>query len=499
MELAPQAGAQETAMNSNADVTVYGGAAGAGKSHLMLLRAGVELDDPNFNCIFFRRNGTQLRGAGGLWQEAKKLYAPWNPKIQETEMRMTFESGAIFKFNHMEHEKNKTDHQGLQYSAVYFDEGTHFEESQVTYLMSRLRSEAEVDSHMFISCNPDPDSFLLDWIEWWIDEEGYPIPERSGVVRYYITPDEKPVFRDTPEELIEEFPDLCRVENPRTGQVIEIPPKSFTFISATIFDNPALIEKNPKYLAELKALSTIERARLLDGNWRIRPEGASHFQRSWIKKAMEVPAGSVQARAWDKASSAPSDVEKWPDFTACSPKIAKCKDGNFYLTGDYHVDNFDRHTKEYTNIFGRFREGSGQRDLRIKDQAIYDGVDVTVVLTQDPGAAGVTEYTESAKKLIMEGITVKKDPMPTQNSKLTRFLPFSSACELGIVYVVEHTFHPETLKAFYEELEAFDGSRSTRRRKDDYADATASCFNFLCKKAVIPSFSLADFKRVNPF
>lgn len=120
--LRPQPGAQETAMNATADIVIYGGAAGSGKSHMMLLRALCQVDDPKFNCIIFRRTTVALRG--GLWMEAKALYNPWKPRIQEQPMRMEFPSGAIVKFNHMEHDKDaENDHQGQQYSLIVFDEG----------------------------------------------------------------------------------------------------------------------------------------------------------------------------------------------------------------------------------------------------------------------------------------------------------------------------------------------------------------------------------------
>ena len=74
--------------------------------------------------------------------------------------------------------------------------------------------------------------------------------------------------------------------------------------------------------------------------------------------------------------------------------------------------------------------------------------------------------------------------MPTQNGKLTRYLPFSSAAENGLVYLVKNTFNPATLEAFFKENEAFDGERSSDHRKDDWPDATASAFNYLASARI---------------
>ena len=100
VELRPQKGAQEVALNSDADVVIYGGAAGSGKSFLGLLKALEGTEDPKFNCIVFRRNSTVLRD--GLWAEAKDIYKPWRPRLQEQPMRMEFDTNAVIKFNHME-------------------------------------------------------------------------------------------------------------------------------------------------------------------------------------------------------------------------------------------------------------------------------------------------------------------------------------------------------------------------------------------------------------
>jgi hypothetical protein len=119
--LAPQKGSQEVAMQCKADVIIYGGSAGSGKSHLELMHPLQHVNDPDFNAVFFRRVTKQLVGLGGLWQESQKMYRPFNPHVRQQSLTQTFPSGAEIQFSHMEHEKDRFQHQGLQYSAVYFD------------------------------------------------------------------------------------------------------------------------------------------------------------------------------------------------------------------------------------------------------------------------------------------------------------------------------------------------------------------------------------------
>jgi hypothetical protein len=66
-------------------------------------------------------------------------------------------------------------------------------------------------------------------------------------------------------------------------------PISVTFIPATVFDNPILLQANPDYCAWLLSLPTLERERLLGGNWKIRPAAGLYFR---ISRPAMAPAFS---------------------------------------------------------------------------------------------------------------------------------------------------------------------------------------------------------------
>lgn len=470
----------------------------SGKSRLLLLKAlKYAHRDPKFGGILFRKNTTAHRKPGGLFSEAKKLYLPLSPHVREQAMEMDFSDkygstgGGTLKFDHLENDNvtAETNHQGTQYSMVGFDELTHFTQYEMLYLLGRMRSESEV-SFMLCTCNPDADSWVLNWVLSYLDEGGFPREDMCGKMRYFLIVNDEPVFADTPEELKEQYPENCFMENPNTGEIVTIEPQSFVFIGGTIFDNPELIRLNPKYLASLKAQTAVKRAQLLDGCWFARAQQESFFAREWLHKVnfSDVPNNMKYMRAWDKAVSVPTESYRYPDYTT-SVKMGKDSEGNIFIFGDYDYDAVDKDSK----IFGRFRRLPGDRDLLIAQQSKIDGDDVTVVLPKDPSGAGLIEFTESAKKLISEGFIVKPDAMPGNKKKLQRFMPFSSACQNGFVYIVEDSFpNKETLDHFYRELESFNGERSTATLKDDIPDAAASCFNTLAKEqlfraAVIPA------------
>lgn len=87
----------------------------SGKSHLLLMHCLKYIDDPDFHCVYFRKVTSQLTGSGGLWPESLKMYSPFKTKTRTKPAHQhTFPSGATAMFMHMQHEDNKTDHQGLQ-------------------------------------------------------------------------------------------------------------------------------------------------------------------------------------------------------------------------------------------------------------------------------------------------------------------------------------------------------------------------------------------------
>lgn len=469
----------------------------SGKSRLLLLKAGFfAYKDNNFEGVMFRRTTKPLTAAGGLFSEAKKLYRPLGITVREQALEILFHGeggnakdlkGGVLKFTHLEHESSaEANHQGLQYSFVGFDELTHFYQSQFLYLIGRMRSAAEGDSFCLATTNPDPDSWVYNWVEWYL-KDGIFDESKLGVIRYFLIVNDSPVFARTEEELAEQYPEYCYVYDPISKKDVYVPPMSFCFIGGTIFDNPALIRSNPKYLSALKAQTEVNRRRLLDGDWHARPEGTGYFSRDWLHKIDKKPLGCVSARAWDVASEESSDKKRHPDYTA-SVKMLKTQDGEYVIVGDYEPQSKD----ESTGVMGRYRQRPGQRDKSMLRQAIHDGRECTVILPLDPAAAGKVQFREMSKGFIEEGFTVKKDPMPNNKSKLTKFEPFSSACQNGMVSIVESTFNKQTLEAFYKELEAFDGERSSTTRKDDWADSAASVFNFMCSKRSVKPFSLPD-------
>lgn len=272
LDIRPQSGPQEQFLATAADIAIYGGAAGGGKSFALLLEPLRHKDNPRFGGAVFRRTSPELAGVGSLWEEANGLYRPLGAKMRESPaLQVEFPSGALLQFLHLQHANDVYSHQGKQYPYIGFDELTHFEAFQFWYMVSRMRSTSGVRPYMRCTTNPDPDSFVRQLIGWWLDDGGTAIPERSGVLRWFIRDGDDLVWGDSREELMR----LCSDGDE---------PMSLTFIAAKLEDNPALLEKDPGYRARLKSLPEVERLRLLGGNWDVRHDGGRYVQADMYAK-----------------------------------------------------------------------------------------------------------------------------------------------------------------------------------------------------------------------
>ncbi len=435
--LEPQPGPQTAFLASPADIAVYGGAAGGGKTWALLFEPLRHLERPGFRAVVFRRNAVQARSPGGLWDESLRLYPALGGKPLRQPLEWVFPSGARIKFAHLEHESSVFGLQGSQIALIGFDELTHFSERQFFYLLSRNRSTCGIRPYVRAACNPDADSWAARFLAWWINPAtGYARPERSGVLRWMVRHNDTLHWADSPDELL-------ATHGPDCG------PKSVTFIASSVFDNAALLRADPGYLANLKALPLVERERLLGGNWKIRPTAGLLFQRSWVGVVDRAPAGLRRVRWWDLAATEKTAGND-PDFTVAA-QMGADNAGRFYLTHGLSLRKSPLHVAR-----------------AIENLAAQDGPEVLVGLPQDPGQAGKAQTQALAARLAGHDLRAR----PESGSKAARFAPFSAQCEAGNVFFVRADWNEE----FFEHLEAFpDGAH------DDHADACAGAFNLLCE------------------
>ena len=265
----PQEGYQFEALSSSADIVIGGGGAGVGKTYCLLLDLLRYVDNKKFRTVIFRRTSPQITNAGGLWDESSQLYNIVGAKPNKTTLTWTFPKGSKVKFSHLEYEKNIYDWQGSQIDFIGFDELTHFTQKMFFYLLSRNRSVSGVKPCIRATCNPDPDSWVAELIDWWIGEDGFPIPERSGVIRWFVKDGDSFIWGSSKEEVIAKadyFINPLIESAPETKAEDYV--KSITFIGGSVYQNKKLLEVNPTYLANLAAQDDDSKNQLLYGNWK---------------------------------------------------------------------------------------------------------------------------------------------------------------------------------------------------------------------------------------
>lgn len=267
----PQEGFQMNFLSTSADIAIGGSGAGVGKTFSLLLEPLRHSDNRDFGTVLFRRTTPQIKAEGGVWDATKKIYNLVDgASAREHTTEWIFKSGSKLKCSHLEHEKNIYDWQGAEIPLILFDELTHFTKKMFFYLLTRNRSTCGVKPYVRATCNPDADSWVLDLIEWWINEEGYPIPEREGALRYFIVDRDSYIMGDSYEDVYQQSKHILDPLMEGSGYPKEAFIKSLTFISGSIFDNKKLLETDPNYLGNLNAQDEDTKNALLKGNWKVK-------------------------------------------------------------------------------------------------------------------------------------------------------------------------------------------------------------------------------------
>jgi predicted phage terminase large subunit-like protein len=439
----PQPGPQELFLASSADIVVYGGAAGGGKSYALLiegLRHIFRVKD--YGAVIFRRTYPEIKAEGSLWDTSRKIYSQIGGTSKESDLSWSFKPhNNTVSFAHLEHDKDVHKYQGAQMPFIGFDELTTFTEYQFFYLLSRNRSACGVRPYVRATCNPDPDSWLAGFISWWIDHDtGYPIMERSGVLRWFIRMNDELIWASSRDELLAKY-----------GS--EVMPKSVTFIPARLSDNRILETQNPEYRANLLALPMVERERLLNGNWKIRAQAGTVFRREWFEITDEAPKNARLIRYWDKAATEPSSSNPDPDYTV--GVLLAVSNGNYFVLDVV-----------------RIRKRPGDVEATIKSTADLDGRTVEIGMEQEPGSSGEDTIFHYARDVLpgfnFHGYRATGD-------KLTRALPLAAAAQNHLIKIIRAPWNLPLLN----ELEAFP----TGGVHDDQVDGMSGAFNRLTLKA----------------
>lgn len=264
----PQPGPQSAAYHSEADIVFYGGAAGGGKTELLL---GVSITEQEHS-IIFRREAVQLIGIEERMTQILGTRTGYNSQTGVWRLP----EGRVLELGSVKEPGDWVKYQGRPHDAKLFDEICHFTEMQFRTLIGWLRTDNPNIRQRVIAAGNPPTTAEGEWVKrfWaaWLDPN-HPNPAKPGELRWYVT-------NEKGED--EEVPDGAPV---MVGNDM-MHPKSRTFIPSSVDDNIFLLSTG--YKATLQSLPEPLRSQMLRGDFNA---GAADpawqaIPTEWVKAAM---------------------------------------------------------------------------------------------------------------------------------------------------------------------------------------------------------------------
>lgn len=266
---------QVQAYFSDAFETLYGGAAGGGKSDLLLGLARTM----HGRSLLLRRTFPDLERS--LISRSLEFFG--DTRCYNASKHIWQIDGRRIEFGHMEQvgtpqvPKDEAQYASAPYDLIAFDQLEQFPEYAYTFMFSRARSATRKRVRVVASANPVGEGvewIMRRWRPWLIDETAKP-----GELRWY--------YRLTGVDGELEAPDSSPIWDPKAnrGQGDYVFPTSRTYIPAGLSDNPFL---GPAYKAQLQLLPAELRDALLYGDWKsmITDDAYQVIPRAWVKAAM---------------------------------------------------------------------------------------------------------------------------------------------------------------------------------------------------------------------
>ena len=220
---------QQKFIDSEAFETLFGGAAGGGKSYGQLVDALLyALKYKKSKQIIFRSTFADLEKS--LIRVSLEIYPLSIADYNSSKHTWKFRNGSIIDFGYIQYEKDVYQYQSAEYDVIRFDELTHFTEFMYTYMISRCRGANPYPKRIKSSTNP------------------------GGVGHAWV----KKRFIDVGEPNVMH---ICKLE---TGEKV-----TRIFIPSLVTDNKFMLEYDPDYIKRLDALPEKERKALKYGDWDI--------------------------------------------------------------------------------------------------------------------------------------------------------------------------------------------------------------------------------------
>lgn len=267
---APAGLVQTKALLSRADVLGYGGAAGGGKTDLLL---GLAITRHQ-HALICRREAEQVKGLVARSREiigAHGRYAGGNEKIWRLPGSRTIQFGGL------KDPDSWGKYQGRSFDLIGIDEAAHFLEVQVRALMGWNRTTTVGQRcRVVMAFNPPTfadGAWIIDYFGPWLDRR-HPTPAQPGELRWYVTGADG-------QDMAVPGPGPVEINGGlRT-------PRSRTFIPARIEDNPYFMATD--YVSTLDSLPGKLHAMMRYGDMTIGQEDHTSqlIPTAWVEAAQK--------------------------------------------------------------------------------------------------------------------------------------------------------------------------------------------------------------------
>lgn len=271
----PTPGPQTMAYLSKADILLYGGAAGGGKTDLLLGTALTRHQE----IVFFRRAFVDLRGAEKRLIEIIKTRDGYNGSDKILNYK-----GRVLEFGALEKPNAEFSWQGRPHDLIVVDEAGQIPVEKVAYVIGWNRSTRSGQRCRVIFASNPPmggeGDWMIAWFAPWLDPT-FANPAEPGELRWAITVNTEVVWVSGPGEYM---PDGTPWDGVAKNKYTAM---SRTFIPALLDDNPYL--RDTDYRARIENMREPLRTQLLHGDfmagrddheWQVIPT-------SWVRAAQE--------------------------------------------------------------------------------------------------------------------------------------------------------------------------------------------------------------------
>ncbi|MFZ9585579.1 MAG: hypothetical protein ACO280_11580, partial [Pseudohongiellaceae bacterium] len=324
-----QAGPQSLAFGCTADVLGFGGAAGGGKTDLMVGKALMQ----HQRAFIVRKNGTEhtgfvdrltellgtrdgFSGKDGVWRDA-------GPR------RVQIELGSL------PNPKDEEKYRGRPHDLLAFDEATSLTRFQIQFLMAWNRTTTPGQRcQTILAFNPPTSAegrWVIDFFGPWLDKKHPLYPTLPGVIRHVAmvptpTGDTRDVWVTSPAPFVLDGEDRIYGFDPADYRPEEIiTPQSRTFIPSRVSDNAYLAGSG--YLRQLQALPEPLRSQMLNGDFEagMQDDSFQVIPTAWVEAAMarwrpRSPRGEMMCQGVDvarggrdKTTQATRHIGNWYD------------------------------------------------------------------------------------------------------------------------------------------------------------------------------------------